>query len=307
MQSSEAEIKISRCWELGMSFRDQTSAHLQSIQRRVMRPNGFLELAQGQNDTVLWSPCFWRTNWISLLLLLGSVMGWGGEYNRGEHPPGDLVNASSKYNLLLQTGEPREMKETTLKTWWKLPRGSLCHTWALGSWGFYFFPFSSVNKPKPSILHFGVKGWEDPSASPPKKAHTRVRVCLHVKDAPCCCPGCEPRTWEKLPDERDSGSWFSLACLGLPAAASSGGNKSICLGSSLLNAGLGPNRQLLLTPGSPGVLRWGWVTPRGKGQCQHTPGVHPTAHDAGKGRKGANPQTLHCFNPVVNSLQQRQS
>lgn len=43
-------------------------------------------------------------------------MGWGGESNRGEHPPGDLVNASSKYNLLLQTGEPREMKETTLKT-----------------------------------------------------------------------------------------------------------------------------------------------------------------------------------------------
>lgn len=41
-------------------------------------------------------------------------VGWG--IQQGGHPPGDLVNASSKYNLLLQTGEPREMKETTLKT-----------------------------------------------------------------------------------------------------------------------------------------------------------------------------------------------
>lgn len=39
-----------------------------------------------------------------------------GDLKGGEHPPVDLVNTSSKYNLLQQTGEPREMKETTLKT-----------------------------------------------------------------------------------------------------------------------------------------------------------------------------------------------
>lgn len=84
MQSSDAVTKISRCWDLGMSFRDQTTALLQSIPVWVMGPNAFLELAQAQNDCMQWS-LYLRTNWIFSLLLLGSVMGWGRESNKGEH------------------------------------------------------------------------------------------------------------------------------------------------------------------------------------------------------------------------------
>lgn len=84
MQSSEAKTEISCCWELGMSFRDQTSALLQSIPKWVMRPNAFLELAQAQNNCTQWS-LYLRANQIFLLLLLGSVKARSKESNKGEH------------------------------------------------------------------------------------------------------------------------------------------------------------------------------------------------------------------------------
>lgn len=79
-----------------------------------MSPNAFLELARGQND-ILPQRCILKEQTGSFCYC--QVLLWSGGSNGGGEPsPVDLVNTSSKYNLLQQTGEPREMKETTLKT-----------------------------------------------------------------------------------------------------------------------------------------------------------------------------------------------
>jgi len=78
MQSSEAEIVISHFWGLGMSFRDQT-IYIQSAQR-YLRPNAFLELAWGQNDTVLQSHIFKDQIGFFFIIVVVSFscrVGWG--------------------------------------------------------------------------------------------------------------------------------------------------------------------------------------------------------------------------------------
>lgn len=188
------------------------------------------------------------------------------------------------------------MKETTLKTWWKLPLRSVYHTWALGSWDFYFFPSSSANKSEPRILHFGVISWDVPSASPPE-----THMCA------CMCEGCMlllPKLQGAVSAHRREGFGLllSLPLLGLSAAASSGRNKAVCMRSSQLDVSLGPCRQVMLTPGSLGSFQV--ILGEGKGQWQYVLCVHPIAHDDGKREKS---QNWNFHNPVVNSLRQWQS